>query len=92
MRAKGVKVTVEHFVVEGQGMFPFDMLRYDSCCPDRSDDAHQLVPMTEMGMRCRRRVRLRRYALNNAGPTEARWASFGWIVVRDDYGTLVQDT
>ena len=75
------KVHVQKFEVQGTGMFPMDMLRYDSCCPDRSEDAHEIA--RGENPREVRTIRLRRYAVNSNGPTEARWSSFGWSVVAD---------
>ena len=36
------------FAVRGSGIFPFDMLRYDRCWPNTSDDA---TTMADKGMR-----------------------------------------
>jgi hypothetical protein len=84
MRDKAVRVQIERFTVVGRGEFPYDMLRYDSCCPDRSEDASAM--RDGVGQR---QVQLRRYAVNSGGPTVERWQSFGWSVVKNDYGQIV---
>lgn len=76
-------VTVTDFTVEGRGVFPFDMLRYDECWPvggavnlgERATDAE--------GKERKRRVKLRTHQAG--APNVARWESFGWKV------TEVQD-
>ena len=69
-------------VVEGRGTFPYDMLRYDSCCPARGADA--LIMMdTNSPARDSRTVRLRRYSGDATPATALRWASFGWSVQLD---------
>jgi hypothetical protein len=79
---------VQVFQVEGAANFPFDMLRYDHCYPDSSEDATNLDrddrPFTES----RRTVKLRRIVQSKAdAPTEARWRSFGWKVVPNSVHT-----
>jgi hypothetical protein len=66
------------FTVEGMGPFPVDMLRYDACFPDRSDDAVELGG--SMHPRASRRKRTVRLRSNLKQPTEGRWMSFGWTV------------
>jgi len=76
------------FEVEGSGVFPFDMLRFDRCYPLRPEDAANLAePEWRDGIKSStRRVRLQ--AAREAGqeatwlPTMARWWSFGWSVDR----------
>lgn len=69
------------FRVKGRGEFPTDMLRYDRCWPESSDDA-----MLMMLDRHDRTVTLRRAfdGTRNAalvhGATRRRWESFGWEV------------
>jgi len=64
------------FQVDGNGTFPFDMLRFDCCWPLTSDDAHKLTGVE------RRTVILTTLQANRRWePTEGRWASFGWPVV-----------
>lgn len=69
------------FVVEGTGMFPYDMLRYDSCTPRYQRD---VSIMLESGQR---KVELVRVHEGKKPPiTDERWASFGWRVVRRGAG------
>lgn len=65
--------------VEGPGVFPFDMMRYDNCCPDAEQDSARIERATHR----RYRVVLRRYSLNGGPATWERWESFGWTVVGD---------
>lgn len=71
------------FVVEGNGPFPIDMLRYDACYPASVDDAEKIV--THLEFHAPYRVTLRHVISKGenplAKPTRGRWASFGWAVV-----------
>lgn len=58
--------------VNGRGLFPLDMLRYDACWPARQDD---VVAMTAPG-NPERGVRIE----SEKAPTIGRWRSFGWTV------------
>ena len=68
------------FTVEGNGQFPYDMLRYDACWPTSARDADNMHGNDgDYG-------RLRRISLTSArdpwmAPTSGRWKSFGWRVV-----------
>lgn len=65
------------FEVTGSGLFPFDMLRYDTCWPHSQEDVSKIE---NPGMMDKRTVKLVRVTKNkNALPTTDRWASFGWI-------------
>lgn len=65
------------FTVEGNGEFPFDMLRYDSCWPYcEGRDVPSLVRYGPKGLR---RVVLQ--TTNPHAPTARRWQSFNWRVV-----------
>lgn len=72
------------YTVEGQGYFPVDMLRYDRSWPHRQADVG-LIDIPEAG---RVHHGMRQVDLcmcgqtSKDGPTEARWQSFGWRVVR----------
>lgn len=82
------------FFVEGSGRFPIDMLRYDRAVPVTESDSNTII-------RCLRRdgdladssvhtstftVELMRYSsAGKSGPCVARWASFGWKVLRVEY-------
>jgi hypothetical protein len=76
-KQKTEKVVVLRFTVEGDGTFPFDMLRYDCCHPVHETEARYLL--TEAPHR--RRVTLEHRG-NGIAPTERRWESFSWKVVR----------
>ena len=75
---------VQKFEVCGKGEFPFDMLRYDHCYPDTSEDSvnmdeDRMMPRNERPVRY---VKLSRVVDSVKHlPTVARWASFGWTVV-----------
>ena len=73
------------FEVQGRYPFPCDMLRYDRCCPVRSEDAAAIYDsISERGQQSLNTytVRLRIYAVSGVTqPTEQRWRSFGWSVV-----------
>ena len=75
---------VFRFTVMGKGEFPFDMLRYDSCCPTDSDSVLNLHVETATGPRKPRDARsvtLRTVKGDKRWrPTYKRWASFGWVV------------
>jgi len=76
MATKANKINILHvFTVTGTHEFPYDMLRYDSCWPERETDTPKLgrprvLPGTarSVGM------------IGLHEPTSARWASFGWEV------------
>ena len=62
------------FEVEGNGTFPYDMLRYDACHPRSQTDVVAMVRNTSV-----RPVQLAAYVrYADAKPTIDRWASFGW--------------
>jgi hypothetical protein len=65
------------FIVEGDGRFPFDMLRYDHCWPaDETDSTKIGIPFFDA---TRRTVTLKTYSPN--APSNTRWEShFGWTV------------
>ena len=73
--------TVE-FIVEGNGPFPADMLRYDRCWPADGQAAVELLEP-----RLQRSVRLRTGQLAR-DITVDRWSSFGWSVKRDSVRSL----
>lgn len=76
------------YTVEGRGAFPLDMLRYDACWPERTEDAMSIAEPTYFATREKvielndksRQVRL----VSNTAPTDARWRSFMWKVVSND--------
>ncbi len=76
-------VKYHRFEVEGQGAFPVDMLRYDSCWPDSTDDALKISAHRADGKECveRRRVTLVTVERLNC-VVDGRWQSFNWRVVK----------
>jgi hypothetical protein len=62
------------FSVQGRGMFPFDMLRYDLCWPASESDSALLFYNDPHS---HRHINLKGLKT----PTAARWHSFGWEVV-----------
>jgi hypothetical protein len=63
--------------VEGKGIFPVDMLRWDQAAPVYPNDAANILEP-----RARRTVRLNCYVRS---ATNARWESFGWNVIETEY-------
>lgn len=58
---------LHHYEVEGNGVFPYDMLRYDRAfllSDDRDTSRQRRVPVAGL-----------------TRPTIARWNSFGWRVI-----------
>lgn len=68
------------FVVEGDGRFPFDMLRYDSCWPDDFDAVNEIEDSLERGVGNPVHHRIKLISAEPKGPTVERWESFGWLV------------
>jgi hypothetical protein len=69
-----------YFNVSGQHRFPLDMLRYDACWPEGSEDASN-ISLYERATREPNSLGYRTVALcSGSEPTPARWASFGWHV------------
>jgi hypothetical protein len=67
----------QEFTVQGSGIFPFDMLRYDRCFPKTQTDTSEIEETT------RRSIEIRRVTLvtvSESAPTYGRWESFGWKV------------
>lgn len=62
--------------VYGEGAFPMDMLRYDTCWPAHGTDVMQLDAREYRGVCLGRHARER----NDPGWTTERWESFGWTV------------
>ncbi len=79
MKAKAVKFYESRLVVKGMGEFPYDMLRYDSCFPDSSDDAAKLNGRYDEV----RTITLRRRSASIIPATAGRWESFCWKVVEE---------
>ena len=70
------KPTFYKIVVEGRGIFPTDMLRYDQCFPLSERDS---AVMEETGKD--RTVYLGCSTCRLSPATEGRWNSFGWRVI-----------
>ena len=69
------------FTVQGNGIFPLDMLRYDSCYPVESTSVNNITDgsyfnpgIYDQGIYT---VTLR----SERAPTIGRWESFGWKVL-----------
>lgn len=82
-----MKTKIIHFVVEGRGSFPMDMLRYDNCEPATDEDM-QSINNGEYVSGPRRQIALKRdiagFSLRRTlpGVTPERWESFSWKVVQ----------
>lgn len=79
----------EHrFTVCGQGAFPIDMLRYDSCHPHTGEDASVIESTFQHGRYTDGGLRMKSVTLIRFGDmkTDAqrveinRWKSFGWNI------------
>lgn len=68
-------------VVRGSGRFPTDMLRYDNCVAQTSEDASKID--NEDGAFVHREIRLDRFSYDATKAEARRWQSFGWMVVSD---------
>lgn len=77
------------FEVIGQGKFPFpiDMLRYDSCYPvDGINNIGASIEGYKLTKDIPLKVKLVHIDADRYWrPTEARWASFNWTVVKDSH-------
>lgn len=74
------KFTRRQFIVEGSGIFPFDMLRYDHCWPKREAEDSPGLAVGMYG----ESAGIRRVTLltdSHTAPTLRRWESFTWRVV-----------
>lgn len=82
-RPKRLRPTRRHFVVTGDGDFPFDMLRYDECWPVDIESAMAMRTDSEPTPQHRRVLHL---ASDLEGaPNVARWKSQGWTVQVVEY-------
>lgn len=72
-----VQAQAYEYVVEGNGEFPWDMLRHDRAWPKSSSEVSSLVAYSRTA---NRQVRL----MGLSEPTEDRWRSFGWIITKFD--------
>lgn len=72
---------ITRFRVKGNVAFPLDMMRHDRCWPVNTSDALKIQgSVTRM---IRDRVCIELETADPAGPTPARWSSFGWQVVAE---------
>lgn len=76
MKPKAKKFYEWFIVVAGSGMFPIDMLRYDSAFPYREEDSSKCKESAHE----RRRIVLCRRGVNEVAGSK-RWESFGWHLV-----------
>ena len=78
------KLTV--ITVQGIGNFPIDMLRYDCCFPQGSEDVGQIVYSADYHLRADallKKVPFKVTLVCASGRyTPGRWSSFGWKVTR----------
>lgn len=74
-----VKDERTYAVVVGRGEIPFDMLRYDCCFPDSSDDASTMGNSSRCPDRPRVMIIAKYRKMGNFTPD--RWKSFGWSCV-----------
>ena len=76
MKMERFKITVC-----GSGVFPIDMLRYDSCWPATEQDSSKIVENYYEGDKCKlRSVDLLTDNHRHWKPTDGRWQSFTWKV------------
>lgn len=72
--------TCKRVVVQGKGIFPIDMLRYDACFPDSEADSITIMAAETGAVAGSQRVTLRK--VGNQPWTPERWLSFGWSIVQ----------
>lgn len=70
---------VYRFRVKGIGPFPTDMLRYDRCWPDSTEDAIEIDCTLDNREHESHSVTLE----GLQKPTNARWLSFGWSITQE---------
>ena len=77
---------VHRFSVKGFGCFPLDMLRYDACYPEGSEDAGNIDRALDRDISGKDRkdtaINLVHVGSDRVWqPTKGRWSSFMWTVV-----------
>ena len=77
----------QKFKVSGRGTFPFDMLRYDHCWPIDDTLAMDYDVRFNEDNAIRTVTLARHVELKSTEPTDGRWSSFGWPVVRGSVET-----
>jgi hypothetical protein len=84
MKAKTVKVYEQKVTVRIRSV-PYDMLRYDNCCPASEEESVKLERVGSHGLAATKPeehvVVFRRFSRNGEGPTVGRWKSFGCDVL-----------
>jgi hypothetical protein len=78
------KTWIHEATIKGSGMFPLDMLRYDSCYPKGSEDAFKIAAAIRMEDRQWEVRVMKRGFDRNDKFTDGRWASFGCKVASVD--------
>lgn len=68
------------FTVEGPGVFPLDMLRYDACFPY---DSYSVGEMVISGRPGAQQEKHKVTLISRQEPTHGRWESFGWKVIEE---------
>lgn len=81
------------FTVRGTGTFPYDMLRYDHCWPEKEAESDRLdsnkMLHDDNYFSTPRDVSLVRYVDSKHDfPTSGRWHSFGWQVVEETVSSV----
>jgi hypothetical protein len=81
-RFKGIQqMKTYKFTVIGKGRFPLDMLRYDACWPQSTEDGATISMSLDKECRELRPASGWQVQLMGVNPaTAARWSSFGWTV------------
>ena len=72
------------FTVRGNGYFPIDMLRYDTCFPKTTEAAQRLIhpaAFEEPDELVEVQLGVFHKHKNHHGLTPARWLSFGWEII-----------
>jgi hypothetical protein len=82
VRGKSIPMFLHTFRVRGDGSFPVDMLRYDSCFPATEGAASLIERSIRDGALSRdREVTLHAWQHRDWTPTHGRWESFNWKIV-----------
>jgi hypothetical protein len=71
------------FTVEGSGVFPFDMLRYDACWP-RSEATDSLALQAGLYGEGAPKRQVTLLTDSVSSPTIRRWESFTWRVLNTE--------
>ncbi len=88
-RKLGTTLKYEHFaIIRGNGPFPIDMLRYDSCYPLREKDAGKIESVSNpmIGDNDPWEIRVHKHTelARHARWTPERWVSFGCTLEEDE--------